>query len=238
MEVEEQNSAIPMENTRDSVKNREAFDFALGNILGDGYIHNTKGQLIMDQTVQRYSLWKYFEGVKLGIVNRKTDLELSYWLANPVMQEREDAETGKVSKTLSYRVFGRSLFKDWRSHFYTFKKPTDLGFGKGKSLYRKKVPDQIIEWFKSPYSLAIFYMDDGSHDDNSAILSMPEHPAYEIELIRQVLLQNFGLDTTIRYSNGRANKIYVVRNSWPKFKEIVYPTISQVPDYMYKLRSG
>lgn len=227
------NNLPEIQNRNTTIKTREAFDYALGSVLGDGSIHNTKGQLVIDQSVKAYTIWKYKEAARLGLATPISEIEFN---ATPeTKRQRKDLKTGKVTSTVSYRRYTLGLFKSWRSIFYTLKVPTDPTYGRGNSKYRKKIPDNIFEWFTSPYSLAIFYMDDGCFVDNSALFRTGEIPVREVKMLQQALKLNFDLESTIQNKEDQPASIYVRRCSWEKFKQLVEPTISQVPEMTYKL---
>jgi hypothetical protein len=153
----------------------------------------------------------------------------------PLTRTRIDKITKHETKTVSYRDYTLGLFKSWRPIFYTKKEIGDPTYGRGNSVYRKKIPKQIINWFTSPYSLAIWYMDDGCFMDNSALIRTGEIPESEVKLLQHTLKTNFGLETTIRRDRDVAASIYIRRESWEKFKQLVEPTVLQVPEMIYKL---
>jgi LAGLIDADG DNA endonuclease family len=225
-------------DSKEKIAKREAFDYVLGSILGDGSIHKTKGQLVIDQSIRNYTIWKYLEAARLGLATPKTREELEIQYTKPTTRRRLNKQTQQTIQTFSYRGYTKALFKAWRPIFYTEKKIGDPTFDPTKtshSSFRKKIPAEIGKWLTSPYSLAIFYMDDGSFVDNSALIRTGEIPKSEVQLLQQALAQNFGLETTIRNENTSSMAIYVCRDSWNTFKTLVEPTILQIPEMHYKL---
>lgn len=214
--------------------NAEASDFTLGQLLGDGHIHATKYQLHIDQAIKEYSVWKKQEAERLQLAtNVSKVLETS--------RKRQDKKTGAITTSVSYRFSCRGLFKDWRQHFYVEKKPGDPTYGLGKSIYRKCVPPNIADLFKSPYALAIFYMDDGGVQVGTAYFATGELPDNEVELLRDALKKNFNLEFTTRTQTQLGNQSYAAglllrRESLQTFVELVRPTISKVPCMIYKLK--
>lgn len=225
---------LPFCNSKELFFDEKAFAFTLGNLLGDGHIHRSKNQLHVDQANLEYTVWKKRQAEQLRLATLEAKV-------SEVHRTRVDKVTGKETKTTSFRFYCRSLFKEWRPYFYTEKKPTDPTFGSGNSLYRKCIPQQLPEWFTSPYALAIFYLDDGGVLGGSAYFATGELPSNEVLLFKQAMEQNFGLEflpptqRTNPSGSYRAG-LLLRRRSLPRFVELVEPVVEQVPSLRYKLQ--
>ena len=118
---------------------------------------------------------------------------------------------------IGYRFFTRSLpcFTDIYHQFYDNKKkiiPLNL-----------KLDARI---------LAVWYMDDGSRCDKSCYLNTQQFPEQEQELLRRLLLRDFGLTT----KRDRDKKYYRLRfnvRESKKFVDIIRPHI--IPSLAYKI---
>lgn len=114
-------------------------DLVIGTILGDGYLQRTgeqKARLRIEHSEKQcfYVSWKY-QHLKT-FVSRL-----------PVFLERTNSEYGR---TYRYRRFQTTALEElgaFRQLFYP----------EGKKI----IPENIQVFFKSPFSLAVWYMDDG-----------------------------------------------------------------------------
>lgn len=150
-------------------------------------------------------------------------------------RQRLDKKTSRIVTTQSYRFYSRSLFRAWRPFFYTIKVPEDPTYGQGKSIYRKKIPPEILSWLTSPLALAIFYMDDGGVQSNTAYFATGEIPPAEIQILQHAFKLNYDLETTLRISNDFPKGLLIRRGSLTHFMKLVEPVINQVPCMRYKL---
>lgn len=213
--------------------NRESFDFTLGKILGDGHI-NKKNQLEIDQKDFEYTQWNQNETRRLQLSSGKATI-------SPVKRKRLDKETLEYSQSTSYRCYSSALFRQFRDKFYVRKTPEDPTFGRD-SPYRKAYPAELGDWLTSPYSLAIFYMDDGGIQQQSPYFSTGEVSTREVLFLKEVLEKNFELEFTLRkVAKEKATPTYVyaglhLRRAYREhFFELVAPTVMQVPCMRYKL---
>jgi hypothetical protein len=99
---------------RKPFKSREAFDFTLGKILGDGHI-NKKNQLEIDQKDFLYTQWNQNETRRLGLSTQKAGI-------SEVNRTRVDKEKQTSVKTTSSRCYSQALFGEFRDTFYVEKK--------------------------------------------------------------------------------------------------------------------
>lgn len=106
---------------------------------------------------------------------------------------------------------------------------------------RKRIPDNISEILKSPMSLAIWYMDDGTLDyrpkDHLAFSLMTNcFSRKEVYLLKESLKKNFGLKTTVHnssYRDKKRPKIYIGSKGRNRFLFLVKPYILKC--FSYKL---
>ena len=195
----------------------------LGKILGDGHLHKTRGQLVIDQSLRDYTVWNQKKCVELNIGTTAANIHV-------VHRVRKDKETGLKTETTSYRYQCRSLFKHWRKYFYKEKVPGDPTYGSGDSIYRKCLPEQLPNWMCSPIALAVLYMDDGGIDNGGFAFAPGELPKEEIYFLRDIIATNYGLTFT------PLSDLRLTTSSNADFLRIVGPIINDVPCMHYKLK--
>lgn len=212
---------------------REAFDFTIGKIAGDGHV-NKKNQLEIDQKDFNYTQWNQSETRRLGLSTQKAGI-------SEVRRTRLDKKKLTSVKTTSYRCYSQALFREFRRAFYIDKRPTDPTYGRD-SPFRKWYPPQFASWFTSAYSLSIFYMDDGGVDNGSISISTGEVSTDEVLFLKDILKRNFDLNfTTVNAPADKATANYVYKglylqwDSRQKFYNLVAPTVLNVPCMHYKL---
>ena len=99
---------------------------------------------------------------------------------------------------------------------------------------RKKIPN-VIAKLLNRQGLAVWFMDDGSYKSNrhrTFIIHAIGYHKNDLELIKSVLLEKFGIDTAIHRQYGKW-RLYITSHSARKFKHIVEPHI--IPSMKYKL---
>lgn len=136
----------------------------------------------------------------------------------------------------SYRFFSRSLFQDFHC-FYKYKEEGDPTFNPNQLPRRRKqfVPE-LIDWFKHPLALSLFYMDDGGVSDNQPYFATGEVTNEEVLLMQQVFKDNFDLDSSLRVVGDHNKGILVRRKDCSKFLDLVQPYVSQVKGMERKLQ--
>ncbi len=101
---------------------------------------------------------------------------------------------------------------------------------------RKVVPDLILELLKTPESLAIWFMDDGTVDKRrgSALFETQSFSSEDIEKLRCCLHVNFGIQSNpIRSGKGRGLRLYVPIAEAKKLRSIIEPHV--LDQMRYKL---
>ena len=106
----------------------------------------------------------------------------------------------------------------------------------------KRVPHNIKEHLRSPLSLAVLFMDDGTHRDHRACrLCTQSFSDKDHDLLIECLRDNFGILARKEsyYSNQRKrtySNLVILRDSYDRFMGCVAETIKkQVPQMAYKL---
>ena len=117
--------------------------------------------------------------------------------------------------------------KEFNQHRFYTKPSKELG-----ELYKifypqgvKIIPERIFRFLTNPLSLAVWYMDDGSLDFRdryhfNACFATYNFSKNDCELLRKVLLLNFGLKTRVHKSTMRGKiyfRLYVLAESMERF---------------------
>jgi hypothetical protein len=98
----------------------------------------------------------------------------------------------------------------------------------------KRIPPNIVSYLNSALSIAVWYMDDGGRrgDCRSGYFNTQGYSADEVQLLRECLLKNFSLPTTLHFAAGRP-RIYVASAHFEQLCDLVRPHV--IPDMQYKL---
>ena len=170
--------------------------FAIGCVLGDGYITKS-GCLQIEQCIKQkeYVDWKY-ELVKqvVGCL--------------PVQMERYDSRTDR--RYSSYRFYTQAIFKDLRSLFY----PID----------KKIIPSNINDYLTSSFALAVLYMDDGGRGGNTkkgVIISIAGYHLESRKRLQSAIQTNYGIQMNL-HKNGQ---LYVPVKCYRSFYNCISPHI-------------
>lgn len=97
---------------------------------------------------------------------------------------------------------------------------------------KKKIPEELLESFKSPLSLAVWFMDDGSADWAGALFHTQCFTKKEVNFLRKILRNNFGLRTSCR-KNKNGWVIYIPKGNLSLFRSLIERYI--LPEFEYKL---
>jgi|LakMenEpi03Aug12_release.lakeMendotaPanAssembly.Ray.scaffolds.fasta_scaffold193346_2 hypothetical protein len=182
----------------------------------------------IEQSDLGYVQWKKYKCVELGLSNASSKI-------STVFRKRTDKKTGIVTSTASYRF--TTLSKCWQfDSFYVYKSGGDPTYQEGEApRRRKRFTRELLELFKDPLTLAVFYMDDGSVAGNSPYFATGECPLNEVEILQEVFLKNFGLNTNVRFSERLPVGITIIRADCDKFLDLVEDIVKEVPSMTYKL---
>jgi len=175
-------------------------DITIGLLLGDGCFEKKKDTL----------------GIRLQVKQQSKAKEYVEWLY--------DHFSGHCLSEVKFR-------KDYNQYYFStrylreFKDIYNLFYVNG----RKVIPANIKELFKSPLSLAIWYMDDGSldyrpNDHYAFYLASNCFSLEESKKLQEVLLDNFGIYSRV-YNNlcrgKRYPRIYIGSDGRDKFNKLV-----------------
>lgn len=186
----------------------ELEQFFLGSFLGDGSFRksakaSTNANLIISHGEKQtdYLNWKYsFLQSKLITCN------LRYYTVTDNRIKKGKYTTGFL-KTESNPIFNKycDQYKPNKQIQYDFVK------------------------LLTPFGLAVWFMDDGFVTKNSFQISSCSFSKEEITILRQVLKENFNIETNM----NQVNEIYIKTQSKNNFLKLVTPYI--IPSLKYKL---
>ncbi len=194
-------------------------EFLIGAILGDGNLRfvnkNREVSFIVDHGVNQknYVFWKY-EIMRNWVLTEPKELTRMYH-----KDKTRNLKSFRFS-TISHPVF-TSLY--------------NLFYKNGIKI----IPDNIKDVLKSPFSLAVWLMDDGNKNHQAVFLNTQQFSKNEQEILRECLANNFGLETTINkhwvYKGKQLYRIRVDTKSTRKLYELVKDFL--LPSMQYKFPS-
>ena len=178
----------------------------IGSLYGDFYLDRSNyssrisGEHCLKQ--EDYLMWKlsYLDNIHINI--SKT---------NP----KPDKRTGKVYKTVAFTTEYNSCFNEFNDIYKSSGKEFDLNL--------------LIKYYND-LSLAIHFMDDGTHNRYTYSLATNSFPTENLKLFQKFLLDRFGLETSIWKSS---NVLAIKAKSKKLFESIISPYIHK--DMQYKL---
>ncbi|MEA2715221.1 MAG: hypothetical protein QOG91_249 [Candidatus Parcubacteria bacterium] len=186
-------------------------DIIVGTLLGDGSLEHDK-----------------FKASRLQIKQAERKKEYVMWLYENLATLVRTPPKQRPD-TLQWYFSTRSLIslEEFRNAFY--------------SNGRKTVPHSIKSLLKSPITLAVWFMDDGTLDYRekshySFSFSADDFTVEEVELLQQALEDNFGVISNIQTPSSRGKrytKLYVGKNGRDRFLGIIAPHILSC--FAYKL---
>lgn len=157
-------------------------DIIIGTLLGDGSLEYDK-----------------FKASRLQIKQAERKKEYVIWLYEMLANLVKTPPKQRLD-TLQWYFSTRSLrsLEEFRKNFYI--------------TGRKNVPENIKMLLKSPISLAVWFMDDGSLDYRekshySFSISADDFTIEEAELLRETLIENFGVKSSIQTPSSRGKNI-------------------------------
>ncbi len=187
-------------------------DVILGTLLGDACLErNGKNvRLRIDHGEKQRLLveWKF---------QQLADLNPS----EPKRVEVFDHRTNRIYVHYRFLTKTTELLNDYFELFY----------GKEGA---KHVPEEISQLLTSAFTLAVWYMDDGSRrsDCGSGYFNTQAFDVEEVALLQHCLMRNFNLETKIHFAAGRP-RIYLPKLQFSKFCDLIRPYV--IPDMRYKL---
>ena len=191
-------------------------DLIIGSLLGDGNIRfvarNREATFVVDHSVvQRdYVQWKY-RLLRAWVLTEPKTVSRTYH------KNRERQLTSFRFSTMSHPEL-----TFWYNVFYRDG--------------RKIIPANISEILVSPFSLAVWSMDDGNKNHQAVFLNTQQFSQEEQELLRACLKDNFGLETTLNkhwlFKGKQLYRIRVTTASTKRFCALVKEFL--IPSMTYK----
>ena len=109
-----------------------------------------------------------------------------------------------MHQNVSYRFWTKQYFLSWRGKFYS---------------KRKKIVPKDIKL--TPFSLAVWYMDDGCLSDHKCIISTDSYSKRDIMFLKKILFDKFGIKCSIK----NKSKLMIKKESFSTFFSIINPFI-------------
>lgn len=191
-------------------------EFLIGTILGDGNLRfvsrNREASFIVDhgENQKAYVFWKY-EIMKNWVLTEPKELNRIY-----------HKDKSRILKSFRFSTISHPEFTSLYNLFYK----------NGV----KTIPDNIGSILKSPFSLAVWLMDDGNKNHQAVFLNTQQFSRNEQEILRECLAYNFGLETIINkhwvYKGKQLYRIRVDTKSTKRLYELVKDFL--LPSMRYK----
>lgn len=219
--------------------NLTAFHFAVGSILGDGWIRKERRFLGVGNKSPSFLLWKRELAVECGLChNQVTPCSrfkvgpLNATFTVPLSMRRNFVFNGPKNPTTRKATSRlRTIFEfktnawfneEWINTFYT---ATGTNPKTGKVIYRKSIPQNLKEYFFHDLALTLFFLDDGwVHVDRlKYCLATGQATVAECKILQTCLQDNFNLKTTLQYSNNEPHHLQIEKESEGEFTQRVAP---------------
>lgn len=132
-------------------------------------------------------------------------------------------------------------------HQHRFDTQSSTWLGKVRRLFypngKKLIPKTIKKLIVDPISVAVWYMDDGNFDFRSKYHCNASFATYcfsndDCNVLKEVLLENFGIHTSIHKSTMRGKeyyRLYVLARSTTDFMTLVRPYVLNCFSHKVKL---
>lgn len=185
-------------------------DILIGLLLGDGHLETQNNG-------RTYRLKVEHSGAQQAYMTWLYD-EFRPWIRGDLYRKvRKDGRT-----TLGFSTYSHGTFRFYAQQFYA----------SGK---KKRMPP-LMKKLLTPLGLAVWFMDDGSFKSNrhrTYIFHTLGYAKCDLELMQQVLLEKFGIETSLHAQKGKYWRLYIRTSSAKTFKEIVRPHLHA--SMLYKL---
>lgn len=194
----------------------------IGTMLGDGNFQTNDNGITWRMRVVHKAAHEPYIYYKYKIMK-------GYCGSPPIYSEVTDQRTNKVYKRYAFNTLAKADFAPYANLFYT---PSSEG------LYVKHVPQNIGEYL-TPLALAFWYMDDGALKwkgrSNAVRLCTDSFSFDEVELLRQTLIDKFGLSVSTQKKDGK-DRLCILEKSYPLLKELIVDHL--IPSMYYKFPDG
>ncbi|MGQ9630587.1 MAG: LAGLIDADG endonuclease [bacterium] len=142
------------------------------------------------------------------------------WVLTPP-QPKHVVSQGHVSTNWWFQTISHGTFRFYAQQFYRDG--------------HKRVPKLIHRWLK-PRGLAYWFMDNGSVKGLAVLLNTQGFEQSDVERLRQVLIQQFGLEVSVR-RQPEGHQIVIPECFLERWEELIGPYLP--PEMAYKLpRAG
>jgi hypothetical protein len=177
--------------------NSTFFEFILGSMLGDGSISNKRFSEAHSIKQEEYCRYKH-------------KVLLDYKLAGKLLFNRIKSERYREGyyDEVRFHSISHSIFEELRNLYYVD------GI--------KKVPsDDYLRTYLTPYSLSIWFQDDGNALLSNLQFNTQGFSLADINKLRYIILEKFGIKTTVNI-----DKVITIRaDSVPYFYSLISPYI-------------
>lgn len=110
----------------------------------------------------------------------------------------------------------------------------------GEEMFVKTITPELIDKLPmNPILLAVWYMDDGSKRDGCDGCNLATQSFTRDEnLLLANYLKKWNLECHVNLHSRVKNQyyLYISAKSFPRFREIIGPTVNEIPDMTYKIR--
>ena len=194
-----------------------ASDIIWGSLLGDGHC-NKRGCITLEGNVftAPYTFWKWEWLRAAGLLTNTS---------TPRLVHRFDKRTGKSTHSLRFNT--RTLWSPERRLFY---KATP-----GGRECKVFPPLEVCRNRWTAAALAVWYMDDGGAGGNSkrgCVLDVSGYDESGRREAQRTLRQCFQLETSFQKSGKTNCKLFILRSSADRFRDLITPHI--IPSMWYK----
>ena len=191
-------------------------DFLIGTLLGDGNLRfvskNREASLTADHSLKQkdYVIWKY-QLMEKWVLTEPKEFRRIY-----------HKDKSKILKSFRFSTISHPEFTVLYNLFY--KNGTKI------------IPENIGKFLTSPFSLAVWLMDDGNKNHQAVFLNTQQFSTEEQEILRDCLASNFGLTTKInKHWMYQGKQLYRIRVD-TKSTKILYEMVKDflLPSMRYK----
>ena len=191
---------------------KEIIDTLVGSLLGDSW-GEKRGDAVRFHLHYSSKNVEYLEHLQQFFARN------GYCSSEKVKKTKQIGKGGKLYYSLKIRTYSFKSFQYLYNAFYT----------EGK---RKVVPREVSKWL-SAKGLAIWIMDNGGVSNQGFKLSTESFTREELDLLKEGLLDNFGLCFTVQKHKDKWI-LYLSKKQQTLLTEIVKPFM--LPCMYYKIR--
>ena len=209
-------------------------EFLIGKLLGDGFARKGTSKIKENATGTIFTFAQ--SSKQLEYIENMYSFLLEYNLCGdriPHLERTNLKETNSDNITYKYTLYTKSniYFDNIYDAFYRYD-PITKHYVKG--LYNKEF---IYNYF-TPFSLAIWIMDDGTNQNGHIKLCTDSFTKKDIEWLQDLLLNKLNIKSNLHEAKNKIYKpdqfrIYIVAKSMPRLRNIVTPYF--IPSMLYKL---